>query len=421
MIVLEGEERLRRAPGDVMRKRRASAEAATGLLLLLLATVPLTTCGQPTTTSGNMTRPHALTSEWYMAWRAETVFPQLSDIGQTCRFTAQLTAGGSQLRAEFTSPDVPRGSYTILEASVADATGEGLDIRGSTGTELTFAGRPGVVVGAGTRVLSDPVTLPTTGSSLVAVTVTASAGEAPTTPNAIDVGACTPSPLETAKAASAPGGLFTVPSHVMWLRSLQVYGPQARSVAAFGDSITVSPQLPLHTYWTDVLGQHQVAVVNAGVGGSYLTTIGMYGTAVGLYRLNDLLAEPGLTDVVMLIGTNDLAVGVHADHVLSALTAALQAAHARTIRLWVCTILPRAGSEWTAASEQARLAVNASLRSSWLSKQGGRLIDTDVALRDPSQASRLLPAYDSGDHVHPNAAGAQHLGIVIGLAIGLLL
>lgn len=356
-----------------------------------------------------------------MAWREETVIPQLSAIGRTCRFTAKLAASGSQLRAEFTSPDVPGGSYAILGASVADATGEGLNIRGSTATELTFSGRSGVVVGAGARVLSDPVTLPTTGTGLVVVTVTASAGEAPTTPNAVDMGACTPSPLETAKAGSAPGGLFTVPSHLMWLRSLQVYGPQARSVAAFGDSITTSPQLPLHSYWTDALGKHQVAVVNAGVGGSYLTTIGMYGTAVGLQRLNDLLAEPGLTDVVMLIGTNDLAVGVTAHDFLSALTSALESAQTRHIRLWVCTIPPRVGSGWSAASEQARLAVNATLRTSWRSRQGGRLIDTDAALRDPSQPSRLLPAYDSGDHVHPNAAGAHQLGIAISLAIGLLL
>jgi lysophospholipase L1-like esterase len=207
----------------------------------------------------------------------------------------------------------------------------------------------------------------------------------------------------------------------MWVRSLQVFGPLPRSIAAFGDSLTVSPALPLRSYWTDVLQGHNAAVVNAGVGGGYLTKSGMYGTAVGLRRLADLLAEPNLSDVVMLIGTNDLAIGVTPDVFLSAVSSAAQAARAHHVRFWVATIPPRDGSPWSAAAEQARLVVNTRLRSAWLSAQGGRVIDTDAALRDPAQPNRLLPAFDSGDHVHPNAAGAHQLGITIGVALGLLL
>ena len=33
------------------------------------------------------------------------------------------------------------------------------------------------------------------------------------------------------------------------------------------------------------------------------------------------------------------------------------------------------------------------------------MIDFDAAVRDPSNPSRLRPAYDSGDHLHPNARG----------------
>ena len=31
--------------------------------------------------------------------------------------------------------------------------------------------------------------------------------------------------------------------------------------------------------------------------------------------------------------------------------------------------------------------------------------DMDLQLRDPAQPDRLLPAYDSGDHLHPNDRG----------------
>ena len=33
------------------------------------------------------------------------------------------------------------------------------------------------------------------------------------------------------------------------------------------------------------------------------------------------------------------------------------------------------------------------------------MIDFDRAVRDPKNPTQLLPAYDSGDHLHPNDAG----------------
>jgi hypothetical protein len=34
------------------------------------------------------------------------------------------------------------------------------------------------------------------------------------------------------------------------------------------------------------------------------------------------------------------------------------------------------------------------------------VVDLDQVLRDPDHPTRLLPAFDSGDHVHPNDAGS---------------
>jgi lysophospholipase L1-like esterase len=33
------------------------------------------------------------------------------------------------------------------------------------------------------------------------------------------------------------------------------------------------------------------------------------------------------------------------------------------------------------------------------------VIDFDTIMRDPGQPARMLPAYDSGDHLHPSPAG----------------
>jgi lysophospholipase L1-like esterase len=41
------------------------------------------------------------------------------------------------------------------------------------------------------------------------------------------------------------------------------------------------------------------------------------------------------------------------------------------------------------------------------------VIDFDLATRDPADPLRLLPAYDPGDHVHPNDLGNQAMANVI--------
>ena len=42
-------------------------------------------------------------------------------------------------------------------------------------------------------------------------------------------------------------------------------------------------------------------------------------------------------------------------------------------------------------------------------------LDFDAVVRDPSQPTRIRPDYDSGDHLHPNDAGAIAEGNAIPL------
>jgi lysophospholipase L1-like esterase len=55
----------------------------------------------------------------------------------------------------------------------------------------------------------------------------------------------------------------------------------------------------------------------------------------------------------------------------------------------------------------------------WIRNSGlpDNVIDFDAALRDPRSPSRLRPAYDSGDHLHPNARGYARMGAAVPLAL----
>ena len=48
----------------------------------------------------------------------------------------------------------------------------------------------------------------------------------------------------------------------------------------------------------------------------------------------------------------------------------------------------------------------------WIRSSGefDGVVDLDRVLRDPAHPTQLLPAYDSGDHLHPNNLGSAAEG-----------
>jgi lysophospholipase L1-like esterase len=67
-----------------------------------------------------------------------------------------------------------------------------------------------------------------------------------------------------------------------------------------------------------------------------------------------------------------------------------------------------------APKEAKRQAVNQWIRTA---KAFDAVIDFDKLVSDPTQPGRFLPAYDSGDHLHPNDAGHKAMGDAIDLAL----
>jgi hypothetical protein len=79
------------------------------------------------------------------------------------------------------------------------------------------------------------------------------------------------------------------------------------------------------------------------------------------------------------------------------------------------TLTPFHGSGgWTSAGETAREQYDAFLVGSSSGCDG--IVDQDVATHDPSNPTQFLPAYDCGDHLHPNDAGYRAIANSVNLS-----
>jgi lysophospholipase L1-like esterase len=210
----------------------------------------------------------------------------------------------------------------------------------------------------------------------------------------------------------------------------------ARAVVALGDSITDGARSTgnVNRRWPDWLarrlqqespaGSPPVSVINRGISGNCLLTDYANALIAGhdcLERYDrDVLATTGAAWLFVLIGINDIVYSPSASTIPPEDLAAgyqqlIARARLRGLRAIGATLTPFEGqSYYTPAREAARQQVN-----SWI-RTGGAwdgVVDFDLALRDPAQPTRLNPAYDSGDHLHPNDAGYQVMAQAVPLSL----
>ena len=76
--------------------------------------------------------------------------------------------------------------------------------------------------------------------------------------------------------------------------------------------------------------------------------------------------------------------------------------------------VPQRPGFYTDQAEAKRLAVNQWIRTSGFFDG---VIDFEAAVRDPKTPNRLLPAYDSGDHLNLNDAGYKAMADSIDLKL----
>jgi len=180
-----------------------------------------------------------------------------------------------------------------------------------------------------------------------------------------------------------------------------------------------TPPVPSNSYLAQRLARLGIGVANAGISGARLLGDRMGANALARFE-QDVLSQPGVETVIVLMGINDIgwpgspfapaAAQITADELIAGYRQLAAAAHARKLRIVGATMPPFEGAlqgtpfegHYSPAKDALRRAVNA-----WI-RHGGAfdaVADFDAVTRDPQHPSRLLPACDSGDHLHPGDAG----------------
>jgi len=319
----------------------------------------------------------------------------------------------------------------IGAAHVAISAG-GAAIKPGTDRALTFSGHSSIAVPPGAPVLSDPVDLKAADLASLAISIYLPQTTGPATwhlegkQTAFIV-------LGDATGASDLGANATTSTARFFLSGVEAGSFERKSaIVTFGDSITDGTQSTVDTNhrWPDRLaerlaasGDDDTGVVNEGISGNRILHDNAGPNA--LSRLDrDVLATPAVRFMTVLLGINDIGFGgfipteaVTADDIIGGYRQLIARAHSRGIRIYGATLTPfdNVGSPYfSAAHEVQRQTVNAWIRTSG---EFDAVIDFDKVVRDPNNPSKLLPAFDSGDHLHPSDAGYKAMADSINLKL----
>ncbi|MBW6437684.1 SGNH/GDSL hydrolase family protein [Actinoplanes hulinensis] len=215
------------------------------------------------------------------------------------------------------------------------------------------------------------------------------------------------------------------------------------AVVTLGDSITNGANTVTNANhrWPDLLAARfrsariRLGVANVGISGNRLLhdpnppagsgaeAFAAYFGHSGLRRFDrDVVAQPGVTHLVVLLGVNDLGHPgtvappgevVTADDLIWGHRQLIARARLAGLRVYGATILPFKDDTlgfYTVENERKRAALNAWIRTSG---EYDAVIDFDAAVRDPADPLRLAARYDSGDHLHPNDAGMAAMAAAV--------
>jgi len=349
------------------------------------------------------------------------------------REVVQLSAGGKAVRLVL-SNRYGATPLDIGEVHIAASSG-GADTVAGTGHVVTFGGKRAVSVAPGATALGDPVAFDAAPLSRMAVTVYLP-NEA--TVSTFHWGSQQTSFIAADNATSAQALPRATAFHGrVFVSAVQVDAVAASNgVIALGDSITDgNGSTPDHNRrWPDYLARRMidkgVAVANAGISGARLLRDGMGVSARARFD-DDVLNQPGVASVVVALGVNDICwpgtpfapaeTVPAAEDLIAGYKQLIAAAHARRVRIIGATITPFqgalpgtpfAGLYDTPPKEAIRQQVNRWIRDS---HAFDAIVDFDAVLRDPRRPARLLPQFDSGDHLHPGDAGYAAMADALGV------
>ena len=143
---------------------------------------------------------------------------------------------------------------------------------------------------------------------------------------------------------------------------------------------------------------------------------------------HDVLSQPGVSDVIVLLGINDIGwpgspfAPNEAPMTLDRLTAAyrqlVSAARVRGVRVTAATLPPFEGAlegtpfagHYSRDKEQLRKRFNDWIRTAGVFYS---VLDFDALLQDPANPRRIRKVFDSGDHLHPGDEGYRTMAEAI--------
>ena len=394
--------------------------------------------------TASLAQARTCTPTWVAGWASAQFLPTgdaalpagtLAD--STLRQNIRASIGGDRVRVRLSNLTGTK-ALALSGVSIARAISPAsAAIDPATRQMLHFDGKADVTVPAGADYLSDPVTLPVKALDTLTISIRY-AGE-PSAQTAHPGARATSYILPGDHLADAQMTGAATFDHWFNLAAIEIERCQpVKLIVALGDSITDGRGSTTNgnDRWTDRLVERlqadpkrrHIALVNQGIGGNRLLDDGLGPNA--LARLDrDVLAQPGVTQIILLEGINDLgtltrdapvspaAHQAHVARIIGAYRQVIARAHARGIKVIGATILPFVGNAYyhpDARNEADRQAVN-----DWIRTPGhfDGLIDFDRATRDPAHPDRLLPAYDVGDALHPSPAGYRAMGDAIPLTL----
>ena len=358
---------------------------------------------------------------------------------QTIRQIARTSVGGDQMRIVISNEFGTR-PVTIGSASVALSAG-GSKIDPATVKPVTFGGKPSAVIPPGAPLISDPVDLPTKPLSGVAVSfyLPKRTGITSVHWDGVQTGYISSAGDKTMDADFNADS--TTKKRLFLSRILTNAKPDSTAVVFFGDSITdgncSTPDT--NNRWPDHIaerlqaeGHPNVAVVNEAYSGDRVLTNGMGTNALSRFDMS-VLSHPRVATVVMMMGINDIGwpgkdaitpsdPEPTAEDVIQGYKQIIDRAHDHGIRFVGVTLTPFTDTfkglpiygYYTPEKEKLRQAVNAWIRAN---KTADGLIDFDKVVEDPNRPGYINPAYDCGDHLHPNDAGYQAMAKAVDLNV----